>query len=201
MIKPCAVACERNRAPILSVIESLFADNKAILEIGSGTGQHAVFFAERLQHLVWHTSDLKENHADIRAWINDARLQNLMEPVALDVTQESWPALGVDGVFSANTVHIMHWPVVEKMFVGIGRLLPASGKFVLYGPFNYRGQYTSESNEKFDGWLKARDPGSGIRHFEELDKLASSAGLRLQEDHEMPANNRILYWQKQANSA
>lgn len=196
MNKPCAIACERNRAPIFSVIEPLFAENRAVLEIGSGTGQHAVFFAERLPHLTWYTSDLRECHAGIRAWVEDASLQNLKPPVELDVLQGAWPALDVDAVFSANTAHIMHWQAVQRMFAGIGRLLPAGGRFVLYGPFNYNGQYTSESNEKFDGWLKARDPGSSIRHFEDLDELAERSGMLFQNDFEMPANNRILYWQK-----
>lgn len=196
MIKPSSIACERNRAPIFSVIGPLFADNRVVLEIGSGTGQHAVFFAERLPHLVWYTSDLKENHADIMAWVKDSDLQNLRPPLQLDVLQDTWPDIEPDGVFSANTVHIMHWPAVKKMFAGIGCLLPDGGKFVLYGPFNYSGQYTSDSNAQFDCWLKARDPNSGIRHFEELDLLANSAGMHLQEDYEMPANNRILYWQK-----
>lgn len=199
MNKPYAVACERNRAPIFSVIESLFTDNNAVLEIGSGTGQHAAFFAEKLPHLIWYPGDLKENLAGINAWVKDASLQNLESPIELDVMQEPWPELNVDAVFSANTAHIMHWLAVECMFAGTGRLLPPGGKLVLYGPFNFQGQYTSDSNAQFDRWLKARDPGSGIRHFEDLDKLAADAGLLFRYDYEMPANNRILYWQKRSD--
>lgn len=196
MNKPTAEACDRNKAPILAVIELLFEDCTSVLEIGSGTGQHAVYFAEKLPHLVWHTSDVKENHADIRAWLQDAKLSNLQGPLSLDVMQPEWPQVKVDAVFSANTAHIMHWEAVEKFFAGAGKLLPEGGKFVLYGPFNYNNQYTSDSNANFDLWLKARDPHSGIRNFEDLDNLAKSAGMEFRQDYEMPANNRILYWQK-----
>lgn len=196
MNKPYAEACDRNKAPILAVIELLFEDCSSVLEIGSGTGQHAVFFAEKLPHLIWHTSDVKENHTDIKAWVQDAGLTNLRSPLMLDVMQPEWPDVKVDGVFSANTAHIMHWDAVEKFFAGAGKLLPEGGKFVLYGPFNYQNQYTSDSNANFDLWLKARDPQSGIRNFEDLDNLAKSAGMEFRQDYEMPANNRILYWQK-----
>lgn len=198
MIRSCSVACERNRLPILKVIEALLADSNAVLEIGSGTGQHAVFFAEKLPHLTWYTSDLVENHDDILAWIDHAGLHNVESPLVLDVMQEQWPEINVDAVFSANTAHIMHWQAVEKMFPAVGRLLPPGGRFMLYGPFNYQGRYTSESNAQFDCWLKARDPESGIRDFEKLDRLATAAGMLLEDDYEMPANNRILYWRKEA---
>lgn len=197
MIKPYADACDRNRAPILSVIQLLFADRKAVLEIGSGTGQHAIYFAERMPHLVWHTSDLKESHAGIKEWIKDAQVTNVRAPLELDVMQSSWPVIEVDAVFSANSLHIMHWPAVEKFFDGVGNCLPPDGKLVVYGPFNYHNQYTSESNERFDGWLKARDTGSGIRNFEDVNALAVTVGMEFIHDYEMPANNRILYWQKQ----
>jgi len=196
MNKLYAEACDRNKAPILAVIELLFEDCTSVLEIGSGTGQHAVFFAEKMPHLIWHTSDVKENHADIKAWLQDAGLNNLRSPLKLDVTQTEWPEMKVDAVFSANSVHIMHWDAVEKLFAGAGRLLPEHGKFVLYGPFNYNNNYTSDSNANFDLWLKARDPQSGIRNFEDMDNLAKSASMEFRQDYEMPAINRILYWQK-----
>ena len=197
MIKPFAEACDRNRAPILSVIQPLFSDRTAVLEIGSGTGQHAVFFAERMPHLVWYTSDLKENHDGIKAWIHDAKLPNLCMPLLLDVNEAEWPEVVVDAVFSANSLHIMHWNTVENFFASVGALLQKEGKLVVYGPFNYRNQYTSDSNARFDVWLKARDPQSGIRNFEDICDLATTAGMDFIEDYEMPANNRILYWQKQ----
>jgi cyclopropane fatty-acyl-phospholipid synthase-like methyltransferase len=194
--KPYAESCDQNREPILSVIQPLFDDRQRVLEIGSGTGQHAVYFATALPHLTWYTSDCVEYHAGIRLWLEEAALPNVHAPLALDVARSEWPALDVDAVFSANTAHIMHWPEVEAMFAGVGRLLQAGGIFVLYGPFNYQGRFTSDSNARFDGWLKGRDPGMGVRDFEALDGLAVAAGMALQEDFPMPANNRILCWRR-----
>ncbi|MFN2337359.1 MAG: DUF938 domain-containing protein, partial [Gammaproteobacteria bacterium] len=132
----------------------------------------------------------------ILAWLEEAGLPNARPPLALDVRRNAWPTQEFDGVFSANTVHIMGWEEVEAMFAGIDRVLAAQGRFCLYGPFNYQGRYTSDSNERFDQWLKARDPRSGIRNFEDLDALARAAGMRLLRDHAMPANNRTLVWEK-----
>jgi len=196
MNKPYSEACDRNREPILAVIRPWLSECEAVLEIGSGTGQHAVYFAEKLPHLLWHTSDREENHAAIRLWLEEAGLANVRPPLSLDVAAEPWPEMAVDAVFSANTAHIMSWREVEALFSGVGALLPERGVFLLYGPFNYHGRYTSDSNALFDGWLKARDPLSGIRDFEEVDRLAGQAGMALREDAEMPANNRLLVWQK-----
>lgn len=197
-MKPYAESCDQNRDPILAVIQPLFRQCASILEIGSGTGQHAVYFAEKMPHLVWHTSDRAENHDGINRWLEEAALENTRPPLTLDVTQKQWPDLRPDAVFSANAVHIMPWSAVQKMFAGVGGLLDKGGLLVLYGPFNYEGNYTSESNARFDVWLKERNPQSGIRHFEQLDELANAAGMILQEDYEMPANNRILCWRKQS---
>jgi Protein of unknown function (DUF938) len=131
-----------------------------------------------------------------RLWLEEARLANLRPPISSDVRHSPWPELAVDAVFSANTAHIMHWPEVEALFSGVGELLPEKGLFLLYGPFNYHGCYTSESNEDFDARLKSRDPLGGIRDFEELDRLASQVGLQLKKDFAMSANNRILFWEK-----
>ncbi|MEJ1380598.1 MAG: DUF938 domain-containing protein, partial [Candidatus Sedimenticola sp. (ex Thyasira tokunagai)] len=196
MIKPFAESCEQNQEPILSVIKPLFADCNAILEIGSGTGQHAVHFAAAMPHLTWQTSEQVENHAGIELWLDDARLSNLYPPLTLDVKQPKWPSLSVDAVFSANTLHIMDWNGVEATFKGVGQLLEKGGLLVVYGPFNYNNSYTSKSNEQFDGWLKSRNPQSGIRNFEDLDRLAKSTRMELQQDSEMPANNRILCWRR-----
>lgn len=196
MTKPYAQSCDENREPILGVLRNLFRDRRAVLEIGSGTGQHAVYFAAQLPHLIWHTSDVAENHVGIKAWLDEAHLPNVEPPLALDVTQPRWPTPGVDAVFSANTVHIMSWPAVEACFAGVGRLLPSGGLFALYGPFNYDGRYTSESNARFDAWLKSRDPRSGIRDVRDLDALAGAARLEPLHDVEMPVNNRILCWRK-----
>ncbi len=191
--KSFSEACEENKQPILAVLERLFAGAHRVLEIGSGTGQHAVFFSAALPYLTWHTSDLPEHHASIRAWIEGAALPNVRPPIVLDVTGD-WPDERFDAVFSANTTHIMAWPEVEQMFQGIGRVLEGNGCLALYGPFNFKGGYTSESNARFDQMLKVRDPKSGIRNFEDLDALARSNGLTFMEDIAMPVNNRILVW-------
>ena len=194
-MKPFSEACEENKLPILEVLERLFADVRYVLEIGSGTGQHGVYFAGALPHLIWQTSDLPEQHDGIRAWLLEAALPNLKAPIALDVGGR-WPDRSFDAVFSANTAHIMSWPRVQQMFAGIGRVLGGGGCFALYGPFNFGGKYTSDSNERFDQWLKAREPASGIRNFEDLDKLARTNGLTFVEDIPMPVNNRILVWSR-----
>jgi SAM-dependent methyltransferase len=197
-VKPFSEPCERNKEPILVILRELFADRRLVLEIGSGTGQHAVHFAQALPHLVWQTSDLPANHAGIRAWLAEAALANTPEPIALDVGADAWPVATADAIFCANTIHIISWPLVERMFEGIGRVLADDGLLVLYGPFNYKGQFTSESNARFDVWLKNRDPVSGIRDFEQVDALARAQGLRLVGDHEMPANNRTLVWRRES---
>ena len=195
-MKPYSESCDQNRDPILAVIQPLFSACRELLEIGSGTGQHAVFFAQQMPHLIWHTSDRRENHAGICLWLHEAGLPNTRLPLALDVSHDHWPQRQFDAVFSANSVHIMCWRDVEAMFAGVGQVLEEGGVFALYGPFNYNGEFTSESNARFDLWLKERDPLSGVRDFEALDQLARQAGMRLLNDDEMPANNRILSWVK-----
>lgn len=194
--KPFSEACERNKEPILGVLRQVLAHSHRVLEIGSGTGQHAVFFAAELPHLCWQTSDLAVNHPGILAWIRASGLTNVLAPCVLDVDAPVWPARNIDAVFSANTVHIVAWPQVENLFQGVGRTLEAQGLFCLYGPFNYHGEFTSASNAQFDVWLKQRDARSGIRDFEALDRLAKLHGMTLQDDYAMPANNRILVWRK-----
>ena len=201
-MKPFADSCEQNKDPILAVLREVLADRHHVLEIGSGTGQHAVHFGRHLPHLIWQSSDVADNHPGIRAWLDEAQLDNVRAPLELDVGRQPWPAVAdIDAVFSANAVHIMSWPEVEHFFQGIGDILEEGGLLLLYGPFNYGGQYTSESNARFDQWLKARDPASGIRNFEELDQLARAQGMTLEADYEMPANNRILVWRKQRRQA
>lgn len=197
-LKPFSQACQNNRDPILHHLKRLFADCSHILEIGSGTGQHAVHFARALPHLQWHTSDLPEHHEGIQLWLDEYQLDNLHPPIALDVLAP-WPALpDIDGAYTANTAHIMPWEGVQAMFEGVGHCLPAGGIWVLYGPMNYGGSYTSDSNERFDVWLKAQDPARGIRDYEKLLSLGQQVGLEIREDNDMPANNRLLVWQKQA---
>ena len=195
-MKPFSEASEQNKTPILPVLQQYFASSKTVLEIGSGTGQHAVFFADQLPHLTWFASDRAEYQTGIQAWLEGSSLLNIDGPLLLDVNQKDWPLNETDAVFSANTVHIMSWESVGKMFTGIGQILKTEGVFCLYGPFNYNGQFSSESNARFDLWLKQRDLVSGVRDFEALQDLAEQAGLRLIDDIEMPANNRILVWRK-----
>ncbi len=201
MNKPYSAACDNNRQPILEIIQTLFADCQQVLEIGSGTGQHAVYFATNLPHLVWHSSELPQHHAGIKLWLAEANLPNTPAPLALDVNQPYWPELQVDAVFCANTIHIISRESVKALFSGVGKLLPDNGLLAMYGPFNYNNAYTSESNARFDLWLQQRDPQSGIRHFEEVNKLATSANLQLQRDYPMPANNRLIYWKKQRHGS
>ncbi|WP_295447233.1 DUF938 domain-containing protein [uncultured Thiodictyon sp.] len=191
--KPFSLACEENQAPIFAVVGPLFAKARRVLEIGSGTGQHAVYFANRLPHLIWQTSDVPAQWPGIRLWLAEAQLPNLPEPLSLDVTDD-WPAGPFDGVFSANTAHIMGLPEVGRMLLGVGQILASGAPFALYGPFSDGGRHTSESNARFDASLKARDPRMGVRDLGDLRALAARAGLELRADHPMPVNNRTLVW-------
>jgi cyclopropane fatty-acyl-phospholipid synthase-like methyltransferase len=195
MEKPNAPSCEKNREPILEVLHQHFKDRQHVLEIGSGTGQHAIFFAERLPHLTWQTSDRTENLPGISAWLDEAALPNTPPPLLLDV-QEIWPTKQYDAIFSANTLHIMPWPAVEALFANLPGVMGSDAKLLIYGPFNYGGQFTSESNAKFDLWLKEKTAHQGIRDFESVHALAQGAGLELLEDRAMPSNNRCLVWQR-----
>jgi SAM-dependent methyltransferase len=194
--KPYAESSEQNQGPILEVLREVLASATRVLEIGSGTGQHAVHFGRHLPHLSWLPTDLPASLAGIRMWLAEAGLPNVEPPFALDVNDAVWPVGEVDAVFSANTAHIMDWSSVVAMLAGVGRLLPDGGVFALYGPFHYGGQATSPSNARFDAMLRARDPAMGVRNFEDLDAHARAAGLRLWRDFPMPVNNRTLVWLK-----
>ena len=196
-----ADACERNKGPILEVLKSAFASSHSVLEIGSGTGQHAVHFAAALRHVSWQPTELPEHLGALGERIRLEGTPNLRGPIALDVREHPWRVPSVDAVFSANTLHIMAWSAVREFFRGAGAALGAEGVLCVYGPFRYEGRYTSDSNAEFDRWLKARDPVSGIRDFEALDELARGAGLVLAADHAMPANNRTLVWRRSPGGA
>ncbi|TDJ68316.1 MAG: DUF938 domain-containing protein [Proteobacteria bacterium] len=195
--KPFAQACENNKEPILVVLLRHLDGLDMVLEIGSGTGQHAVHMARHLPHLSWQTSDLAHQHAGICAWIEDSGLSNVVAPLELDVNATAWPCPSAPAIYSANTAHILSWGSVQAMFAGVSRTLATGGLFALYGPFNYGGIFTSPGNRRLDQSLKAHDSLSGIRDFEALDELAQANRLHLIEDNEMPANNRLLIWRAQ----
>lgn len=198
--KPYSPSCERNRDPILEVLRVHLSEARSVLEIGSGTGQHAMHFAAAMPWLQWQCSDRAEHLPGIGAWLDEAGLPNTPAPVELDVAHGSWPPTDFDAVFTANTLHIMGWEEVEALFVDLGERLafaPVAATFftlAVYGPFNYGGDFTSDSNRDFDLSLRTRDPRMGIRDFEAVDALARAIGLRLVADVAMPANNRTLVW-------
>jgi len=194
--KPFSQACENNKAPILTVLKTAFAGVSDVLEIGTGTGQHAVYFAEHLPHVSWQPSDVAEHLPGIKLWLDDAQLSNIKPAMALNVLDERWPVTRTQAVFTSNTLHIMGKTEVQRFFKKLGEILTADGKFCCYGPFNYGGQFTSESNARFNDWLYQQNPKSAIRDFEWIEALANAVGLQLVADHEMPANNRLLEWQK-----
>lgn len=190
--KPFSQACENNKRPILAVLQRVFDRPGTVLEIGSGTGQHGVFFAEQLPHLQWQPSDRAENIPGMSRWFAEAGLANLLPPLVLDVTQAGWPARRFDGLFTANTLHIMAWSEVEAMFAGLERILAPGAKVCIYGPFNYEGRFTSPSNRAFDAMLRSQYPHMGIRDIAAVTELAKRHDLILLADHAMPANNRLL---------
>jgi cyclopropane fatty-acyl-phospholipid synthase-like methyltransferase len=189
---PFSEACERNKGPILEMLRAAFADRTQVLEIGSGTGQHAVHFAAHLAHLTWHPTEQLAYLADLASRVKLEGTRNLRQPTVLDVKQTIWPVRSVDALFSANTLHIMSWVEVEAMFRGVDAVLSPHGVVCIYGPFRYEGRYTSDSNRDFDLMLRERDPLSGLRDMTEVGALALRHALRLRVDHDLPANNRLL---------
>lgn len=194
--KPCSPSCERNREPILAVLAEYFAGNRRVLEIGSGTGQHAVHFAAAMPQWRWQCSDREENLPGIRLWLADTALPNTPEPIELDVASGDWPSDRYNAVFSANTLHIMGWDDVQALFRGLPHVLQEDALVVIYGPFNDDGRFSSDSNAQFDQSLRARAPQMGIRDQSAVDALAQAAGLQLITAVPMPANNRCLVWQR-----
>jgi SAM-dependent methyltransferase len=195
-MKPYSESCERNQRPILKVLQETLTNQQHVLEIASGTGQHAVYFGRALPHLSWQTSELTQNHEGILAWLNEIKLPNVLPPITINVNDTKWPVGIVDTVFNANTVHIITWPEVERLFAGIARVLNPSGILCLYGPFKYKGEFTSESNARFDALLKSRNRNSGIRDFETINRLAETHDLLLVKDVAMPNYNQTLVWQR-----
>ena len=194
MSKPFSQACENNKAHILAVLSEVFADRRKVLEIGGGTGQHACHFAAGLPHATWQPTDMAENLPVLRPRCARYVGNNLLSPLAFDVRDAVWSVMDFDAVFSANTLHIMAFEAVRELFAGLARAAGPDVVLAIYGPFNYDGKYTSDSNARFDQWLAAQHPDSAIRDFEAVDALASAAGFALWRDCAMPANNRLLVW-------
>ena len=195
-MKQFAPACERNKDAILAVLKAVLPHSGTVLEIGSGTGQHAAYFAAQLPRLIWQPTDLSENFASIRAWAAEARLANLRAPLVLDVFAQSWPVTSVQAIVCINTIHIVAWQGVENLFAGAGRVLAPGGVMFAYGPYRYATRPLEPSNETFHQWLKARDPVSGVRDFGAVNARAQQNGLALAGDRAMPANNRSIWWVK-----
>lgn len=205
MQKPFSPSCERNREPILEVLRRHLGGARHVLEIGSGTGQHAVHFADAMPGLTWQASDDAGNLAGINQWLDDAGLANTPPPFALQAAAGPAPHFipelparlqPFDAVFTANTLHIMGWPEVQALFASLPGILSGNGLVIVYGPFNEAGCFSSDSNRQFEGWLKSRDPRSGIRDIEAVEALAQKNGLQRIDDVAMPANNRMLVWRR-----
>ena len=194
--KPFSPSCERNREPILDVLLDTFSDRRDVLEIGSGTGQHAVFFAAAMPHLRWQTSERAEYRAGVQSWLNEAALANTPPPIDFDVGLEHWPSTRFDAIFTANTLHIMAWTEVERLFARLPEIMSEDCILVVYGPFNIDGQYTSDSNAEFDCLLQTRAAHMGIRDLADVDALAAAAGLGRIALHAMPAKNCCAVWRR-----
>jgi len=191
MTKAFAPSCDRNQQPIFEQLSVHFKECKQVLEVGSGTGQHAVFFAERLPHLIWNTSDMLDYHRSIQAWMAEAELSNIVSPIEFHFGKNDWPSLDIDAVFTANTTHIMQYEDAKLMMETVSENLKSDGVFCQYGPMNVNGEYTSDGNREFDQQLRQSDCG-GIRDVAELMEWA--AGMELVEQIPMPANNFLLVW-------
>ena len=195
MQKPFSPACERNRDPILKELQIRLVQQSTVLEVGSGTGQHAIYFAKHMPNILWQCSDLRENLSGIQTWIDDACLSNVLKPIELDVSDPTI-CKTYDAVYSCNTLHIMSKSNVVEFFKLVKSVTQEQSSLFVYGPFNYNGEYTSSSNAEFDAWLKERNLTSAIRDFEWIDELANDVGFSIVGDVEMPANNRFLHWER-----
>ncbi|MBB3800786.1 cyclopropane fatty-acyl-phospholipid synthase-like methyltransferase [Xanthomonas arboricola] len=210
MNKPFSPASARNRDPILQVLQQHFADRRHVLEIGAGTGQHAVHFAAAMPWLQWQASDHADHLPGMQQWLEEAGLPNTLAPIALQAVPSPSPGLapspplpvlpdgghGYDAVYSANTLHIMGWPQVQALFAGLPAVMAPDAVLAIYGPFNRDGRFTSDSNRAFDAMLRERDPASGIRDADAVDALATAAGLQLIDDVALPANNHCRVWRR-----
>lgn len=187
--------CERNKQPIIDILSVELNGCDTVLEVGSGTGQHVVHFAAEMPRVEWQPTERRDELAALTARIAVEAPENVRSPLLLDVRAVPWPG-PFNAVFSANTLHIMSWESVGHFFRGVGQALDERGRLCVYGPFLYADVDTTPSNVSFDLWLRGRDPNSGIREFAAVDTLAGEQDLVLVADHAMPANNRLLIWQR-----
>ncbi len=197
--KPCSPSSERNQGAILAQLkEHLRPSDQYILEVGSGTGQHAVFFGQHLPDVIWQTSDVEDNHAGINMWLREYDLAHVLSPLVYQIGASQWPNCEADVVFSANTLHIISMRLVKHLIQDLGAHLNPGSRVFFYGPFKYQGQFTSESNAEFEQWLKDIDPARGIRDFEVIESLMKQQQFTLYQDIPMPANNQLLIFEKQS---
>ncbi len=195
---PYYAAAEQNREPILAVLSEVFDRPGLVLEVGSGSGQHAVHFAAHLTHLTWQPTDLPEQLPGIARWRELAGLDNVLPPLPLDLDAPAWPLDACDEAYSSNTAHVLPWRLVEAMLAGVAARLRPDGRFCLYGPFRYGDRHTSPSNASFDASLRRRDPQQGVRDALRLEEYGRAVGLVLHDDREMPVNNRLLVFRRDA---
>lgn len=197
MEKPFSAACDRNKDAILEVLkETILASDRRVLEVGAGTGQHAVYFAPHFPQVDWYPTDLSDKLHGMKLWFEEAKIPNIQIPVRLDVSKDDFPKVKFDVVFTANTFHIMHWKDCKSFMKLLGNRLRENSRVVIYGPFKYNGEFTSESNARFDQALKERDPLSGIRNFEDILNSMIKNGFEIIADYDMPANNRTLIFNR-----
>lgn len=199
MAKGFAPAAERNRQPILDVLRRVLPPNGLVLEIASGTGQHAIFFAEHLSHLSWQPSDASDDALrSIRAWVEYSARENLLPPIELDVCWPRWPIPRADALLCVNMIHISPWETTERLFEGASVLLESGSPLVTYGPYRLHGEHSAPSNAAFDESLRSRNPRWGIRDIDQLRGLAERTGFELRDSVPMPANNMTLVWARVA---
>ena len=196
-MKRHAPATARNSAPIANVLHRELPKKGMVLEIASGTGEHAIYFAREFHDLVWQPSDREEAElASVSAWIKESHAANIREPLRLDAAASHWPVENADAILCINMVHISPWEATEGLMRGAGLLLAEHAPLVLYGPYREAHVETAPSNEQFETWLKDRDPRFGLRHVDDMDRLASDHGLERTARYEMPANNLTLVYRK-----
>ena len=192
-----APEAERNKGPILEVLQRVLPPRGLVLEIGSGTGQHVVHFAKALSQLSWQPSDPDmENRQSIALWSRIEALGNVRAPLALDVRERPWPIDAADAIVCINVVHVSPWAATLALFDGVREMLPPEGVLFLYGPYRRGGRHTAPSNEKFDADLRAHNPEWGLRDIDELAEVADRVGFALAEIVDMPANNFSLVFRK-----